>query len=428
MKKLKIILFFLIITSSVFGQFKMFGDATELSPGTFRLTRDDFNLNGSVWYPLKSDLNKDFTVSGQMYFGNREDGADGVTFVFKNDCLKEGSSGGGIGYKDMQGLSLGIEFDTYQNILGSGVELNNDPVYDHIGIQKNGNVSHDDLANVIVPPVQASASSSNIEDGVWHDFQISYNATTHLLTVHFDNELRISTTYDIVNDALAGSSDVYWGFTSSTGGSSAPNSVKIAAEAPTKLNDLNLCNGYSYFLDIPELIDNWGNIAYNKPIYTSSGGNEHYMVDGNPTSRWESLQSDPQWVYVDLLDTFALSQVQIYWEVAAALDYEIQISLDGTTWTTAAHITDGVSGEHRTINISGDGRYVRMYGNLRTTGYGYSIWEFEVYGQAVYTWNPTTGISYNDPSSFTFTPTTTTTYTLKVPDKCNGPSFLDSYF
>ena len=30
--------------------------------------------------------------------------------------------------------------------------------------------------------------------------------------------------------------------------------------------------------------------------------------------------------------------------------------------------------------LSGTGRYVRMYGTQRGTQYGYSLWEFEVYG------------------------------------------------
>jgi len=31
-----------------------------------------------------------------------------------------------------------------------------------------------------------------------------------------------------------------------------------------------------------------------------------------------------------------------------------------------------------TQNVSGSGRYVRMNGTARTTGYGYSIWEFQL--------------------------------------------------
>jgi hypothetical protein len=34
----------------------------------------------------------------------------------------------------------------------------------------------------------------------------------------------------------------------------------------------------------------------------------------------------------------------------------------------------------QTLNVSGSGRYVRMYGTKRATQYGYSLWEFQVYG------------------------------------------------
>jgi len=30
--------------------------------------------------------------------------------------------------------------------------------------------------------------------------------------------------------------------------------------------------------------------------------------------------------------------------------------------------------------VSGSGRYVRLYGTARATQYGYSLWEFQVYG------------------------------------------------
>ena len=32
--------------------------------------------------------------------------------------------------------------------------------------------------------------------------------------------------------------------------------------------------------------------------------------------------------------------------------------------------------------MSGTGRYVRMYGTARATAYGYSLFEFEVYGSS----------------------------------------------
>ena len=34
----------------------------------------------------------------------------------------------------------------------------------------------------------------------------------------------------------------------------------------------------------------------------------------------------------------------------------------------------------QTLTVTGTGRYVRMYGTARATAYGYSLWEFQVFG------------------------------------------------
>jgi fibronectin type 3 domain-containing protein len=102
-------------------------------------------------------------------------------------------------------------------------------------------------------------------------------------------------------------------------------------------------------------------------------------VDGNTTTRWSSAFSDPQWLQVDLGATHTISQVVLNWENAYAKAFQIQTSNDGTTWTTIYSTTTGTGGV-QTIPVSGSGRYVRMYGTQRATGYGYSLWEFQVYG------------------------------------------------
>jgi len=38
------------------------------------------------------------------------------------------------------------------------------------------------------------------------------------------------------------------------------------------------------------------------------------------------------------------------------------------------------TGGVQTLNVSGSGRYVRMYGTARALQYGYSLWEFQVRG------------------------------------------------
>jgi fibronectin type 3 domain-containing protein len=102
-------------------------------------------------------------------------------------------------------------------------------------------------------------------------------------------------------------------------------------------------------------------------------------VDGNLSTRWSSAFSDPQWLEVDLGATHTITQVVLHWETAYAKAFQIQTSPDGTTWTTIYSTTTGTGGI-QTLNISGTGRYVRMYGTVRATGYGYSLWEFQVFG------------------------------------------------
>jgi beta-glucosidase len=102
-------------------------------------------------------------------------------------------------------------------------------------------------------------------------------------------------------------------------------------------------------------------------------------VDGDPGTRWSSQWSDPQWLAVDLGATATVSQVVLEWETAYATAFQIQVSADDQNWTSIYSTTTGTGGT-QTLNVSGSGRYVRMYGTARATGYGYSLWEFQVYG------------------------------------------------
>ncbi len=112
--------------------------------------------------------------------------------------------------------------------------------------------------------------------------------------------------------------------------------------------------------------------------------------DGNVEStRWESESSDPQWWAVDLGKEYYIPRVEIDWETAASREYKIQISNDRNfdTFTDIAHMVDmpNAQGGHRIDNIQGSlmekGRYLRVYGISRNTGYGHSFYECRVYGQ-----------------------------------------------
>ena len=102
-------------------------------------------------------------------------------------------------------------------------------------------------------------------------------------------------------------------------------------------------------------------------------------VDGNTGTRWASAFADPQWLQVDLGATATISSVTLTWEAAYAKAFQIQTSANGTTWTTIYSTTTGAGGV-QTQAVTGSGRYVRVYATTRATAYGYSLWEFQVYG------------------------------------------------
>jgi fibronectin type 3 domain-containing protein len=125
------------------------------------------------------------------------------------------------------------------------------------------------------------------------------------------------------------------------------------------------------------------NLALNQPAYASSIQGAGYpasaAVDDNFNTRWSSLFSNPQWLLADLGATHKISQVALYWETAYAKAFQIQVSPDGTNWTTIYATTRGTGGT-QILAVNGTGRYIRMYGTQRGTRYGYSLWDFQAFG------------------------------------------------
>ncbi|WP_211128077.1 discoidin domain-containing protein [Streptomyces yatensis] len=131
---------------------------------------------------------------------------------------------------------------------------------------------------------------------------------------------------------------------------------------------------------------NGTNVALGKPATASSyqtGGGDcpctpANAVDGKADTRWAADWSDPQWLQVDLGTSTPLTHVQLVWEAAYAKAYTLQTSDDGQNWRTIREVTDGNGGVDD-FDVSGTGRYVRVHGTARGTGYGYSLYEFGVY-------------------------------------------------
>lgn len=117
--------------------------------------------------------------------------------------------------------------------------------------------------------------------------------------------------------------------------------------------------------------------------------------DGDPTTRWASAEGiDPQWIQVDLGTVATVTRVRLNWEVAYAATYRVEFSTDGSSWTTEYTTSNGAEGVKEITTATGPARYVRVFGTERGTPYGYSLWEFEVYGDGGTTEPPPPGPDY----------------------------------
>ncbi len=213
-----------------FSQYILNGSATQNSCNCYTLTPAQFTQAGSVWNSNKINLTIPFDFWFNVYLGCADvNGADGIVFMLQPLSTSIGGSGGGMGFTGIV-PSIGITLDTWQN-----VEYN-DPAYDHISIQANGNATHGtDLAG----PIQASSASDNIEDCQWHIFRISWDPATQWLRAYFDNVLRVETQINLVTTIFNNDPNVYWGFTAATGG--AHNEQKFC----TALNPVFTTNAQS---------------------------------------------------------------------------------------------------------------------------------------------------------------------------------------
>ncbi|HXR47776.1 MAG TPA: glycosyl hydrolase [Candidatus Limnocylindrales bacterium] len=191
--------------------------------------------------------------------------------------------------------------------------------------------------------------------------------------------------------------------------------TSIATPTTTSYTNTGLANGTTYYYVVSATdgvnvssnsievsatpVYSHANLALNQPVTASTYQASSpycpaiYAVDGNLATRWASVWTNiPQWIYVDLGATYNITEVELYWEAAYATSFQIQVSPDAANWTNIYSTTTGGGGVQDLTGLTGllpgTGRYVRMYATKRATTYGYSLWEFQVYGSPVPTNQP----------------------------------------
>ncbi|WP_329172030.1 discoidin domain-containing protein [Streptomyces sp. NBC_01477] len=229
--------------------------------------------------------------------------------------------------------------------------------------------------------------SSAAADPQW--LQVDLGATATLSSVTLNWESAYATAYKIqVSDNATTWTDAY-STTTATGG---VQTVPVNASGRyVRFYGTARATGYGYSLWEFQVYGTSGttgptacgtdNAALDRPATASSTENAGTppaaAVDGNTGTRWSSAAADPQWLQVDLGSSVPVCQVVLNWEAAYATAFQIQLSDNGTTWTPVYSTTTGTGGV-QTLTVTGTGRYVRVNGSARATGYGYSLWEFQV--------------------------------------------------
>ncbi|RKR74795.1 discoidin domain-containing protein [Frondihabitans australicus] len=152
--------------------------------------------------------------------------------------------------------------------------------------------------------------------------------------------------------------------------------------------------GFSlYTLAVRSSADPATDLALHQTATASSTGDSwgapSNAVDGDTTTRWESVYADNQWLEVDLGASKAFDRVEIAWENAYALNFTVQTSDDGATWADQIAVDNNAAlGDTATQTesfASQTARYLRIQGGARATGYGISMWTLSAFDTSVST-------------------------------------------
>ena len=288
------------------------GNAVNQGNGCYAVTPAINFQNGTVWYTEQLNLNEPFDIQFYMNFGaNDANGADGMVFVLQQQGVNAiGINGSGMGYQGFN-PSFGVEFDTYSNNADPFTGQNmNDPLFDHVAFLKNGDVNHAS-ANNLAGPVQASVTSTNIEDNQQHVVRLVWNPSINSITLFFDCQQRLNRIINLQNEIFTNSPLVYFGFTGSTGGFNNLQSVCLNTNILPSEESITICEGGS--------------------VQLSAGGDSNFTFNWSPNIAITDINAQTPTVnptettiytveYTDLCNIVQTRQFEVIVEPAPEVD------------------------------------------------------------------------------------------------------------
>jgi hypothetical protein len=110
------------------------------------------------------------------------------------------------------------------------------------------------------------------------------------------------------------------------------------------------------------------------------GGTPYAAFDGSGSTRWTCDLGVPSWIVGDMGGSIALTRVTITWQSAYATDYLIQLSDDGSSWTTVVSASGQTGGTDDWTGLTGSGRFLRVYSTAITNPPFTSIYQIDIEG------------------------------------------------
>ncbi|WHQ55825.1 hypothetical protein M1857_11100 [Lactiplantibacillus plantarum] len=189
--------------------FSLNGSATyDAKTGIVTITPDQNNQVGNFSLTSKIDMNKSFTLTGQVNLGSNPNGADGIGFAFHSGNTTDvGNAGGNLGIGGLQdaiGFKLDTWFNSYQapSSNKNGSEISST---DSNGFGWNGDSANAPYGTFVKTSNQeiSTANGSKVQrwwaqdtgksqvlskadiDGHFHDFVVNYDGATRTLTVSY---------------------------------------------------------------------------------------------------------------------------------------------------------------------------------------------------------------------------------------------------
>ena len=370
---------FLILVSSLntFGQYNFLGASfqEDNAYNSFVITPDQAGSTGAFWYINPINLEDDFELVANLFLGcdtSANTGGDGIAFVIQNNGNNQPNSpngGGELGYGGLgpqNGInpSLAIQFDTYTDNAVDYPTIN-DPLYDHVGLMKNGSIEHNSIDDLLTVPFNNTLTDvEDCENFFNQQITIKWTAQDTNLVLLYCNGISsvdtlIDIKYNIKNEIFSSNEIVYIGFTGSTGSATNLQKVEITYfDKEPIMKDQNICSNETIEYDLSYLtnysfqwIDQNGNLLSDSSIF---------VVNNNEVSTYNLILTN-NCTEISYSEFFTLTPITVNLEEDLNLHQDINCNGDSTGQIVVNYSNSGIG---TLFQINGINQTSNTFANL----------------------------------------------------------------